>query len=421
MNAQTVFYLFIGFIILDFIIEQYLDWLNAKHFNDKLPPELNDIFDEEEYRKSQAYKLTNYRFSSLTSIISLVAILIFLFLEGFARLDHFVSKLTDNQMLESLFFLGILLVASSLLTLPFSYYQTFVIEEEFGFNKSTRKLFFADQIKSLLISIIIGGILIAAFIWFYQKTGTNFWWYAWIILAVFSVLINMFYTSLIVPLFNKLTPLEEGELKEKLLELANKVFYNLDKIFVIDGSKRSSKANAYFSGFGPKKKVVLYDTLIHDLSPDEISAVLAHEIGHYKKKHIIYNLFISLLSTGVMLYLLSLLIDSPVMAQALGLQQPKFHIGLIAFALLFTPVSLVLGILTNGLSRKFEYQADAYATLYKDPKYLISALKKLSKKSLSNLTPHPWYVIVNYSHPPLKDRIKALNSRKNVNFDLKNN
>lgn len=408
MNAQTVFYLFIGFIVLEFIVEQYLDWRNARHFNDPVPAELNDIFDANEYQKAQAYKKVNYRFSSITSFVSFALILLILFTGGFAWLNRLVMRITENPLLQSLYFFGILLLASSIFNLPFSYYRTFVIEERFGFNKSSRKLFFTDQIKSLLISILLGGILMSAMILFYQKTGKNFWWYAWIVLAVFSILINMFYTSLIVPLFNKLNPLDEGELKEKLLKLARKVSYNLDKIYVIDGSKRSSKANAYFSGFGPKKKVVLYDTLIEDLSPDEITAVLAHEIGHYKKKHIIYNLLISLLTTGIMLYLLSLMIDSPVMAQALGVRQPAFHTGLIAFALLFTPVSFVLGIFSNWLSRKFEYQADDFARKHHNAQALISGLKILSKNNLSNLTPDDWYVKVHYSHPTLLQRIRNL-------------
>jgi STE24 endopeptidase len=408
MTATGFFYLFIAFIGLEFIIEQYLDWRNSRHFNDPVPAELKDIFDADEYQKSQAYKKVNYRFSTLTSILSFITILIFLFAGGFALIDRWVNHITDKSLLQSLYFFGILLIAGSILTLPFSYYQTFVIEEKFGFNKSTRKLFFTDQIKSLLISIIIGGALMTAFIWFYQKTGKNFWLYAWAIMAVFSILINLFYTSVFVPLFNKLSPLEDGELKDKLQQLAGKVSYNLDKIFVIDGSKRSSKANAYFSGFGPKKKVVLYDTLIKDLTPDEITAVLAHEIGHYKKKHIIYNLLISLLTTGFMLYLLSLMIDNPVLAQALGVPEAKFHIGLVAFALLFTPVSFVLGIFSNWLSRKFEYQADNFAKKHHNAKDLISGLKTLSKNNLSNLTPDKWYVKIHYSHPTLLQRIRNL-------------
>jgi len=408
MSASTVFYGLIFFITAEFVIEKFLDWLNAQHFEDPLPAELQDVFDNAEYQKSQAYKKENYRFQSLISTLSFLAILFILFFNGFGRLDQLVSQWTENNMLQTLYFFGLLLIAGSLFNLPFSYYHTFVIEEKYGFNQSSKKLFFTDQIKSLLLTLIIGGLLLTAFVWFYQIAGHQFWLYAWILLSAFSIFINMFYTSLIVPLFNKLTPLKESELRQKLKKLAQKTSYNLHQIYVIDGSKRSSKANAYFSGFGPKKKVVLYDTLIKDLSPDEISAVLAHEIGHYKKKHIIFNLLLSILTSGILLYLLSLVIDNPNLAKALGAEEPKFHIGLIAFTLLFTPVSFILGIFTNWLSRKFEYQADAFARKYDSADTLISGLKKLSQKSLSNLTPHPWYVFVHYSHPHLLQRIRQL-------------
>ncbi len=408
MTAQNLFYLFIAFMVIEFLIEKFLDWLNAKHFNDSLPAELQDIFDAESYQKSQAYKRDNYHFERLTGSLSFIFILLFLFLKGFAWLDKLVSNWTGNSLLQSLYFFGILFLAGSLFSIPFAYYKTFVIEEKYGFNKSTKKLFFTDQLKSFLLSILLGGILLAIFIWFYQSAGKYFWIYAWLFMTAFTVFINLFYTSLIVPLFNKLTPLEEGELKEKLQNLARKTNYNLDQIYVIDGSKRSSKANAYFSGFGPKKKVVLYDTLIADLSPDEITAVLAHEIGHYKHKHIIFNLLLSILTTGLMLYLLSLVIDSDLLAKALGVNIPKFHIGLVAFALLFTPVSFIIDIVTNWLSRKFEYQADNFAKKHHNAVDLISALKKLSGKSFGNLTPHPWYIWVHYSHPSLLQRIRNL-------------
>lgn len=408
MTPTTILYIFIAFISLEFIIDKILDYLNAKRFKDAIPEILQDIFDEKEYIKSQEYKYTNYRFSTFTSILSFALILVLLLTGGFGILDHWVKEITDNYLLQSLLFFAILLVAGSLLSLPFDYYQTFVIEERFGFNQSTKKLFFTDWLKGLFLNLIIVGILASVIIYIYHITGKNFWWYALLVVAIFMIFINMFYTSLIVPLFNKLTPLQEGELKQKLKELAKRVNYNLDKIYVIDGSKRSSKANAYFSGFGPKKKVVLFDTLIDDLTPDEISAVLAHEIGHYKKKHIIFNLILSILTTGIMLFLLSRMIDNENLAKALGTTQTSFHIGLIAFGLLFTPLSFLLGILTNYISRKFEYQADNFAKQYSNAQDLISGLKKLSKKSLSNLTPHPWYVFVHYSHPDLKKRLENL-------------
>jgi len=412
MTPETLFYLFVAFIVIEFFIEKYLDYINAKHYNDNLPDELKDVFNKDTYAKSQAYKMANYRYELISSTIMFIAILLFLFFEGFAWLDSLVKTFSSDSFWQSIIYFAILLIVSSLISLPFSYYHTFVIEEKFGFNRSTKTLFFKDQIKSLLISLVFAGLLLFAFIWFYQQTGSKFWMYAWLVFAGFSTFINMFYTSLIVPLFNKLSPLPDGELKEKLHNLAHKTNYNLSQIYVLDGSKRSSKANAYFSGFGPKKKVVLYDTLINDLTPDEITTVLAHEIGHYKHRHILFNLFLSLIVTGLMLYLLSLIIDSDTMAQALGVVKANFHINLIAFALLFTPVSFILGLITNYISRRFEYQADAFAKQYHNSKDLISGLKKLSRKSLSNLTPHPWYVWAHYSHPTLLQRIKALNLPK---------
>lgn len=408
MKPETLFYIIIVFIVVEFIIEKVLSYLNVTYFKEKIPKELQDVFDEKEYQKSKAYQLENYRFGLVTSSISFILILLLLFFDVFAILDQFVKNLTDNNLLQSLFFFGILLLVSTLFSIPFSYYDTFVIEEKYGFNRSTKKLFFIDQLKSLLLTIVLGGFVITALVCFYQLFGKNFWVYAWLVIAAFIIFINMFYTSLIVPLFNKLKVLDEGDLRQKLETLAQKTNYDLQQIYVIDGSKRSSKANAYFTGFGSKKKVVLYDTLINDLTPDEISAVLAHEIGHYKHKHIIINMILSLLSIGIFLYFLSWLIDSKLLAKVLGVNEPSFHIGLLAFALLFTPVSFLIGLLTNYISRKFEYQADSFAKKYTNSKFLISGLKKLTKNNLSNLIPHPWYVFVHYSHPTLLQRIKNL-------------
>ncbi|MDD4755943.1 MAG: M48 family metallopeptidase, partial [Prolixibacteraceae bacterium] len=291
---------------------------------------------------------------------------------------------------------------------PFSLYDIFVIEEKYGFNKTNLKTFILDKIKGWLLGAIIGGGLMAFIIFIYQKTQSMFWIYAWLTISAFSIFMAMFYSNLIVPLFNKQTPLEEGELRNSISRFANSVGFKLDNIYVINGSKRSSKANAYFTGLGAKKRVVLYDTLIEEMETDEIVAVLAHEIGHYKKKHVLHGIFISLLQSGIMLFLFSLLIDSPLLSKALGVEKPNFHIGMISFGILYSPVSFVLGILINMLSRKNEFQADAFAAENYDPTALSSALKKLSGRNLSNLTPHPLYVFFNYSHPPLLERLKKL-------------
>lgn len=408
MNHTTLFYIIIAIISINFIIDKILDAFNAKHYKDQLPEELQDVYDEDEYKKSQRYKATNYRFGILTSTFSFVLTLAFFFLDGFAFVDQLARQISDHKILVTLIFFGIIMIGSDILTTPFSYYKTFVIEEQFGFNKTTKTTFILDKIKGWLMTIIVGGIILGIITWFYHTTKDLFWVYAWVLVSVFTIFINLFYSRLIVPIFNKQTPLEDGSLRDSISKYAESVGFNLDKIFIIDGSKRSTKANAYFSGFGNEKRVTLYDTLVNDLDEDEIVAVLAHEVGHYKKKHIIVNLFSSILLTGLTLFILSLLIDNPLLSEALGVQETSFHIGLIAFGILYSPLSEVTGLIMNWFSRKFEYQADDYAKNTYKAKPLITSLKKLSKNSLSNLTPHPAYVFMHYSHPTLLERIKNL-------------
>lgn len=408
MTAHTLFYIIIAILVINFIIDKLLDSLNAKHFKDTLPPELDDVYDNEAYLKSQNYKATNQRFSNITSTFSFLVTLGFLWFDGFEFVDQMARRFSDDSIITALIFFGFIMLASDIITTPFSYYKTFVIEEQFGFNKTTKKTFVLDKIKGWIMMIIIGGGILALIIWIYELTQQHFWLYAWAVITVFSVFMNMFYARLIVPLFNKQTPLEDGSLRDKISEYANSVGFSLSKIFIIDGSKRSTKANAYFSGFGSEKRVTLYDTLVNDLEEEEIVAVLAHEVGHYKKKHIIFNLISSIVLTGLTFYILSLLIANPILSEALGVSIHSFHIGLVAFGLLYSPISEITGLVMNMISRKFEYQADNYAKTTYKAEPLISSLKKLSKNSLSNLTPHPAYVFMHYSHPTLLQRIKNL-------------
>tara|TARA_R110002124_G_scaffold6123_1_gene37377 strand:- start:123728 stop:124960 length:1233 start_codon:yes stop_codon:yes gene_type:complete len=408
MTPQTLFYIIIGILILNFIVDKILNYLNARHYNDPIPEPLKDVFDEEDYQKSQRYKRENYRFGLFTSVISLVATLAFFFFDGFAYVDNLARSISDNTIVITLVFFGIIMLASDILSTPFSYYQTFTIEEKYGFNKTTVKTFFLDKLKGWFMMILIGGLILAAIVWFYETTGSDFWLYAWALVAFFTIFMNLFYARLIVPLFNKQSPLEEGPLRSQIEHYAQKVGFTLDKIFVIDGSKRSTKANAYFSGFGSEKRVTLYDTLINDLDNEEIVAVLAHEVGHYKKKHIVFNLFASIITTGFTLWILSLFVGNEILSEALNVNEPSFHIGLIAFGILYSPISEITGLIMNYLSRKFEYQADNYAKTTYEGEPLISALKKLSKNSLSNLTPHPAYVFAHYSHPTLLQRFRNL-------------
>ncbi len=408
MTSLTLFYLLITIIVIVFLIDSLLDLLNAMRHTQDIPEEIADVYPEDEYQKSIAYQKTNFIFKTITSALSLGVTLVFFFIEGFAWVDTIARSMTSNPILVSLIFFGIILLGSHIISLPSSYYATFVIEEKFGFNKTTPKMFFMDSIKNMIMMTCIGGIVLSLIIWFYEITGTTFWIYAWALLSVFTVLMNMFYTKLIVPLFNTQSPLQDGELRETIEAYAKKVGFQLKNINVIDGSKRSTKANAYFSGLGSEKRITLYDTLINDLTPQEIVAVLAHEVGHYKKKHIIVNLLLSICSTGITFWFLSLFIANPLLSEALGISIPSFHVGLIAFSILYSPISEFTGLLTNLISRTFEYQADQYAKDTYESEALITSLKKLSKNNLSNLTPHPAMVFVHYSHPTLLQRIRNL-------------
>ena len=408
MGETTLFYIIIFILVAQYLVHQLLEYLNAQRFSSKVPEELQDVFNDDEYQKSQKYKSTKYRFGLISDGFSLVVTLAFLLVGGFEWIDTLVRSITENPIGMALLFFGLVGLGSNIIGIPFSYYQTFAIEEAYGFNKTTKRLFFIDILKGWLLTILLGGGILALFIWFYQWTGPQFWIYTWILLAVVILFMNLFYSRFFVPLFNKQTPLDEGSLRSAIENYAQKVGFELNKIFVIDGSKRSTKANAYFSGFGREKRITLFDTLINDLDEEEIVAVLAHEVGHYKKKHIIFNLVVSLLLTGFTLYILSLFINTPEISLAIGVSQSSFHAGLVGFVLLYSPISEITGLAMNYLSRKFEFQADDYAKMTFAAAPLITSLKKLSKNSLSNLTPHPAYVFVHYSHPPLVERIRNL-------------
>jgi STE24 endopeptidase len=409
MEPSTLFNILITILLIKFVIDSVLNHLNAKHFNDTLPNDISDVYEINEYQQSQSYKKTNHNFSKITSLFSLITTLLFFFFNGFSIVDEIARGFSNNIIIITLIFFGIIIIGSDIISIPFSLYKTFVIEEKFGFNKSTKKLFFLDKIKGLLMTIILGGSILSIITWFYEFTGNYFWIYTWLLITTFSVFLNMFYSKLIVPLFNEQTILEEGDLKNEIVKYVNSVGFKANNIYVLNGSKRSTKANAYFSGFGNQKRIILYDTLINDLENNEIVAVLAHEVGHYKRKHILYNLTSSIILTGFALFVLSLFIKTPVLSLALGVSHPSFHIGLIAFGILYSPVSQILGVFMNYMSRNFEYQADNYAKNTFSASPLISSLKKLSKNSLSNLTPHYLYVFFHFSHPTLLDRIKNLN------------
>jgi STE24 endopeptidase len=408
MQPLEIKYLILGILSLGFFADKVLDYLNIKRPVPCVPKTLEEYVNPEKLEKAKEYQWTNYRFGLITGTVAFLVTFLLIISGAFGILDHWLSALIPNPILLSIVFFGIVFIGSDMLSIPFDYYQTFVIEEKYGFNKTTRKTYFLDKIKGYVLSIIVGGGLLALLLFLIHQIGKDFWWQFWLISAVFMVLVNLFYTSWILPIFNKLTPLENGELKEMIIRYAKSVDFPLENIFVLDGSKRSSKANAFFSGFGKRKKVVLFDTLIEQHTPQELVAVLAHEIGHYKKKHILSGMLLSVAQVGLLLFILSEFIFSENMSLALGGSHMAIHLNIIGFTILFSPISTLLGIGMNMISRKNEFEADAYAKTTFDGIPLAEALKTLSVNTLSNINPHPWYVFVHYSHPPLLQRLERL-------------
>jgi len=408
LSEQTIFIILLVIISADFILERVLQFLNTRSSKKAIPKELEGIYNEEKYAKSQAYGRETARFSMLTSTFSFVLLVAAIGFGWFGMLDKWLREFSPFAPLTTLMFFGVLFVISDILGTPFSLYQTFVIEQKYGFNKMTQKTFWLDKLKSYLLTIIVGGILLSALIYLVMLMGSGFWIYFWVIITVVILFVNVFYTSILLPLFNKLTPMQDGELKDSIQTYSDKVGFPLKNIFVMDGSKRSSKGNAFFSGLGKKKKVVLFDTLIENHTTEELTAVFAHEVGHYKKKHIILGTVISIATMGIMLFLLSRMIYNSEVSWAMGGDVSALHLNILAFGILYTPLSRIIGLVGNVISRKNEYEADEYAVTTYGGQALIDALKKLSSDHLSNLTPHPAYVFVHYSHPPLLQRVKAM-------------
>ncbi|HLN52616.1 MAG TPA: M48 family metallopeptidase [Lentimicrobium sp.] len=404
--GETLFGIILFLVFTNFIISEILKYYNNKWRDQPIPDMLKDVYTQEKYLQFRDYKKEIYRFSILISVFSFLGTLIMLF-GGFAILDSWVREITTHRILISIIYFAVLGLVSDILMTPFDVYETFVIEEKYGFNKSTVRTYIFDKLKSWLLALLIGFPLSYLIIWLYYQFGQNFWWMVWVVISIFSLGMTFLYSNLIVPLFNKQTPLQEGTLKEKIKELSERVGFKLSNIYVIDGSKRSTRANAYFTGFGSRKRIVLYDTLINTHSEEEIVAVLAHEIGHYKKKHVIKGMITSIVNTGFLLFIFSLIIDNPLIYNALG-TQPGFHIGVIVFGILFTPVSFLFSLWQNAVSRKYEFEADDFAAVNASAVNLGKALKSLTANNLSDLTPHPWYVKAYYSHPPLLNRIQNL-------------
>jgi STE24 endopeptidase len=396
-------------ITIEFVLDAVSDYLNIQHLDTELPDEFSDVYDEEKYTQSQHYTKVRTKFGVLTSLFNLMLLLGFWFAGGFEWLDTIVRSWGYGPLGTGLIFIALLMMARSILNLPFSIYSTFVIEEKFGFNKTTWKTFWLDRVKGLGLGLLLGGPLLAGILAFFQYGGPYAWVYAWAVVTVFTLILQFVAPRWIMPLFNEFTPLDDEELRKMIEDYAQKVQFPLQEIYVIDGSKRSSKSNAFFTGFGKNKRIALYDTLIENHTKEELLAVLAHEVGHFKHKHIVQNMVISVLQTGVMFLLLSIVLKSEALYTAFYVDQPSVYTGLIFFGMLYAPVEMLLSMIMQVISRKHEYQADAFAvTTTNTASHLIDGLKKMSRDNLSNLTPHPFYVFLNYSHPPVLDRIRAM-------------
>jgi STE24 endopeptidase len=409
MTAEKWLYLIIGLVIFNYLFSTVLDFINGKNWRTEIPPVMKDFYREDKYLKAKNYSKEKGKVSLISSTLSTLITLLFLVFEGYGWLDNFISLYYDIPFLKSGIFFLVLFILSDFISIPFSCYNTFVIEEKYGFNKMTVKTFVLDKIKGYLLTLIIGGILLFGAIYIVSLLENGFWVWLWISLSVIMLLVNMFYADLIVPIFNTLTPLESGYLREKIESYTKKVGYSLKNIYIIDGSKRSSKANAFFSGLGPRKTIALYDTLVEKHTEEELVAVLAHEVGHYKKKHVFTSLFLTISQLGLMCFLLETCLKVGEISQAFGGKEMVFHLGLVAFGILYSPIGTILSILMNINSRKNEFEADHYAKTTYSGAALELALKKLSADSLSNLYPHPFYTFIHYSHPPLLKRLSALN------------
>ena len=408
MEITTILYIIIGVVTFDYIFESVLGFLNVNNQPNEIPEKYSSLMEKEKYSKSVAYSKESHQFSFLSSTISTSITIMVLAFGVFGAFDTYLANYIETPLLLSLAFFGAIFIISDILNIPLQLYNQFKIEEKYGFNKMTYKLFFTDKIKGYVITAIVGGALISLLIWLIQFLGENFWIIFWVVVSIFMLLVNMFYTSLILPLFNKLSPLKDEELNKKITDYCKSVDFPLVNIYEMDGSKRSSKANAFFSGIGKNKKVVLFDTLINDLSHGELIAVLAHEIGHYKKRHIISNYILGIAQTGLILFILSQFVNNEYLSYSLGGASNAIHLNLIAFGILFSPLSRIIGIGMNVFSRKNEFEADAYAKNTFNGLDLANALKKLSTNNLSNLFPHPAYVFMHYSHPPVIRRLQEL-------------
>jgi len=407
MNAFS--FIILGALVFEFALGVISNLLNLRALKLKPPPALEGVYKPDEYHNSQEYTRVNTRFGVVSSTFRLSLLLCFWFAGGFNYLGEAVTAWGYGPIVSGLLYIGIILVSYNVVMVPFALYATFVIEERFGFNRTTPRIFLADRVKVLALSVLLGAPLLTGILALFEYAGLYAWLYCWGVITLVVVALQFIAPRWIMPLFNKFTPMQEGELKEAILRYMRSLGYNIDNVFIMDGSKRSSKSNAFFAGVGGSKRVALFDTLIEKHSMPELVAVLAHEIGHYKKRHIQQGIAISIAHTGLLFFLLSVFVDSPGLFQAFYMEQQPIYAGLLFFDLLYSPIELLLSILLHMISRRHEYQADSFvAETIEEPRSLVDALKRLSATNLSNLAPHPFYVFLNYSHPPLLQRVQAI-------------
>ena len=403
------FFTIIGIILFEYLLSFLVKILNIKSLDPNLPDEFKDTFDTDKYKKSQEYTKTNTSFSHFTSTFSVFLSLFFILSGFYGFIDEYVRDFGFNEQITGLCFFGVLFIITDILNTPFSIYRTFVIEEKYGFNKTSMKTFIVDKVKGYFLTVLIGAPVLYLILYFFQSFGPNGWIYVWVFLILFSVIMQPIFNIFIAPLFNKFTPLEEGDLLTKIKTYLSKVNFPVKKLEVVDGSKRSSHSNAYFSGIGKNKRIALFDTLVDQMDDDEIVSVIAHEVGHYKLKHVYSGILLSSIQSGIMLYLMSLTLENPALFEVFQVEKTSIYASLVFFSMLYAPVSMVVGIFFTYISRRNEFAADKFSVDTANmPESMISSLKKLSKENLSNLTPHWLNVFLNYTHPPVLERIRAI-------------